>query len=75
MNLVEKIIEVFDGTIVDEYGTEHFTIPGKKYDIQLNSRREWSCDCPAFRWQKKSKKLGCKHIKVMKQKRFTWLTQ
>ena len=34
MNLVEKVIEVFDGTIVDEYGTEHFTIPGKKYDIQ-----------------------------------------
>ena len=74
MNIVDKIIEVFDGTIIDEYGIEHFTLPGKKYDIQRNTRREWTCDCPAFRWQKKSQKLGCKHIKEAKIKRFTWLT-
>ena len=73
MNLLEKIIDTFYGQIIDEYDITHYKIPGKKYDIQLNSRREWSCDCPAYRWQKKSKIKSCKHIKWAKAKRFKWL--
>lgn len=75
MNLLQLVIDKFDGTIVDEYGTEHFTIPGKKYDIQLSERREWSCDCPAFKWRHKFKRKTCKHIKEVKEKRFKWLIQ
>ena len=45
-SLLDYIIEVFDGVIVDDYGWEHYTIKGKKYDIRFDpSRIEWACDC------------------------------
>ncbi len=75
MNLADLLMEKFDGTLIDENGIEHFKLKGKKYDIQRNERRDWSCSCPAFRWHNKSKKLGCKHVKEAKIMRFKWLTQ
>ena len=62
-SLIDYIIEVFDGVIVDDYGWEHYTIKGKKYDIRFDpSRIEWACDCPAFMYRRKFKKKYCKHI-------------
>ena len=75
MTLLQKIIDTFDGHIIDEYGTVHYKIQGKKYNIQRNERNEWTCDCPAFKWQKNARKHGCKHIKLSKAKRFEWLTK
>jgi hypothetical protein len=74
MNLADLLMEKFNGTLIDEYGIEHYKLKGKKHDIQRNDRRDWSCSCPAFRWQKKSKKLGCKHVKEAKMMRFNWLS-
>ena len=62
-NIIDYIIEVFDGVVVDDYGWEHYTIKGKKYDIRFDPRRiEWACDCPAFTYRRKFKKKYCKHI-------------
>ena len=62
-NIIDYIIEVFDGVVVDYYGWEHYTIKGKKYDIRFDpSRIEWSCDCPAFTYRRKFKRKYCKHI-------------
>ena len=62
-NIIDYIIEVFDGVVVDGYGWEHYTIKGKKYDIRFDpSRIEWSCDCPAFTYRRKFKRKYCKHI-------------
>ena len=69
--VIEVLIKTYDGVIIDEYDTEHYKIPGKKYDIQRSSRREWTCDCPAFKWQRKFKKNGCKHIKQIKNEKLT----
>jgi len=61
--LVEQIIGLFDGVLIDEYGWEHHRIPGKNYDIRFDvSRLEWACDCPAFKYRYKFKKKYCKHI-------------
>ena len=46
MNLVEYIIDKFDGVILDEYDREVHTIKGKPYNILFDrSRLEWSCSC------------------------------
>ena len=75
MSIAELIIEVFNGVIIDEYDILHYKVDNKKYDITYNEeRREWGWDCPAFKWHKKSKAQGCKHIKAAKKKRFDWLT-
>ena len=51
-SLLDYIIEVFDGVIVDDYGWEHYTSKGKKYDIRFDaSRIEWACDCPAVMYR------------------------
>jgi len=61
--LLNKIIEVFDGTIIDEYGWEHFKIEGKPYDICFDAGRlDWTCDCKAFIFRRKFRKRYCKHI-------------
>ena len=47
--LIDKIIELFDGVLIDEYGWEHHKIDGKDYDIQFDpSRIEWACDKKSF---------------------------
>ena len=62
-SLIDYVIEVFDGVVVDDYGWEHYTIKGKKYDIRFDpSRIEWACDCPSFMYRRKFKKKYCKHI-------------
>ena len=38
-NIIDYIIEVFGGVIVDDYGWEHYTIKGKKYDIRFDPSR------------------------------------
>ena len=61
--LIDKIIELFDGVLIDEYGWEHHKIDGKDYDIQFDpSRIEWACDCPAFKFRRRHKIKYCKHI-------------
>jgi queuine/archaeosine tRNA-ribosyltransferase len=61
--LVEQIIELFDGVLVDEYGWRHYKVDGKDYDIRFDpSRLEWACDCPAFKYRYKFKRKYCKHI-------------
>ena len=64
------LIEKFDGSIIDEYGWEHYSIKGKKYDIRFDrSRIEWACDCPAFMYRRKFKKKYCKHIIEIQSKK------
>ena len=58
--LVDVVIDLFDGVLVDDYGWEHHKIKGKKYDIRFDpSRIEWACDCPAFTYRYKFKKKYC----------------
>ena len=45
MNLVEYIIDKFDGVILDEYDREVHTIEGKPYKVMFDrSRLESACD-------------------------------
>tara|TARA_B100000282_G_C31378218_1_gene330003 strand:- start:21 stop:290 length:270 start_codon:yes stop_codon:yes gene_type:complete len=61
--LVKKVMELFDGVLVDEYGWEHYKVDGKDYDVRFDrSRLEWACDCPAFKYRYKFKNKYCKHI-------------
>ena len=61
--LVQKIVELFDGVLIDDYGWEHYKVKGKDYDIRFDpSRLEWACDCPAYTYRYKFKKKYCKHI-------------
>ena len=41
-SLIDYIIEVFDGVLLDEYGWEHYSIKGKKYDIEKPPRGLWN---------------------------------
>ena len=53
MNLVEYIIDKFDGVILDDYDREVHSIEGKPYKITFDrSRAEWSCSCPAFTFRR-----------------------
>ena len=62
-SLIDYIIEVFDGVVVDDYGWDHYPIKGKKYDIRFDPRRiAWACDCPAFKYRRKHRIKYCKHI-------------
>ena len=62
-SLIDYLIDVFGGVVLDEYGWEHYTIKDKKYDIRFDpSRIEWACDCPAFTYRRKFKRKYCKHI-------------
>ena len=61
--LVKKVMELFDGVLVDEYGWEHYEVDGKDYDVRFDrSRLEWACDCPAFKYRHRFKNKYCKHI-------------
>ena len=69
-SLIDYVIELFDGVLIDEYGWEHYRIDGKKYDIRFDpSRIEWACDCPAFTYTRKFKKKYCKHIVEIQDKK------
>ena len=48
MNLVEYIIDKFDGVILDEYDREVHTIMQTLQHIIRRSRLEWSCSCPSY---------------------------
>tara|TARA_B100000287_G_scaffold202409_1_gene191136 strand:+ start:6333 stop:6593 length:261 start_codon:yes stop_codon:yes gene_type:complete len=68
--LLDLIIEKFDGIIVDDFGWEHYTIPNKKYDIRFDpSRIEWACDCPAFVYRRRFNKKYCKHITEIQERK------
>ena len=61
--LLDLIIEKFDGVLVDDYGWEHYKVDGKDYDIRFDrSRLEWACDCPAFKYRRRHRIKYCKHI-------------
>jgi hypothetical protein len=67
MNLIDLIIDKFDGVIIDDDEREHYRVKGKKYDICFDRQRvEWSCNCPAFTFRHKFKRTGCKHITEVK---------
>ncbi len=69
--LVQKIIELFDGVLIDEYGWRHYKVKGKDYDIRFDpSRLEWACDCKAFQFRYKFKKKYCKHILEVQDMKF-----
>ena len=71
--LTKKIIEVFDGVILEDE-IEHYKVDGKNYDIQYNTqRREWSCSCKDYMFRKRRRGLACKHIKQMQTKKFDFL--
>ena len=68
--LLELLVEKFDGSIIDDYGWEHYSIKGKKYDIRFDrSRIEWACDCPAFTFRRRHKIKYCKHIMEIQSKK------
>ena len=69
--LLDLIIEKFDGVLVDDYGCEHYKVYGKDYDIRFDpSRIEWSCDCMAFKFRHKFKRKYCKHILEVQDRNF-----
>ena len=69
--LVQKIVELFDGVLIDDYGWEHYKVQGKDYDIRFDpSRLEWACDCPAYTYRYKFKKKYCKHILQIQDEKF-----
>jgi|TARA_R110001592_G_scaffold332530_1_gene615958 hypothetical protein len=69
--LINYIIDKFDGVILDDYDREIHRIEGKSYDITFDrSRVEWSCSCPAFKFRRRHKISKCKHIKEIQMKKF-----
>ena len=34
--ILDLIVEKFDGTIIDEYGWEHYKVKGKQYDVRFD---------------------------------------
>ena len=58
--LIDFIIDKFDGVMIDDYGWEHHKISGKDYDIRFDrSRLEWACDCKAFQFRHKFRRISC----------------
>ena len=71
MELIDLLIEKFDGVLIDEYDWEHYKVNGKNYDIRFDrSRIEWACDCPAFKFRRKHKIKYCKHILEVQDENF-----
>ena len=70
--LVKKIVELFDGVVIDENDWEHHKLEGKPYDIRFDRKRlEWACDCKAFQYRHKFKTTYCKHIKAVQDKKWS----
>tara|TARA_B100001939_G_scaffold346768_1_gene366409 strand:- start:2268 stop:2528 length:261 start_codon:yes stop_codon:yes gene_type:complete len=67
--MIDLVIETFDGVVIDDYGWEHHKISGKPYDIRFDrSRLEWACDCKAFQFRHKFRKRYCKHIEEVQSR-------
>ena len=74
--LINYIIDKFDGVILDEYAREVHKVDGKPYNITFDrSRLEWSCSCPAFTYRRRFKTSKCKHIVQIQNERFEKLTK
>jgi len=74
--LVNYIIDKFDGVIIDDYDREVHKVDGKPYNITFDrSRIEWSCSCPAFTYRRRFKTSKCKHIVQVQNERFKKLTK
>ena len=74
--LIDYIIDKFDGTIIDDYEREIYKVGGKPYDITFDrSRVEWSCSCPAFTFRRRHKISKCKHIIQIQNEKFEKLTK
>ena len=74
--LINYIIDKFDGGILDEYDREVHKVDGKPYNITFDrSRLEWSCSCPAFTYRRRFKTSKCKHIVQVQNERFEKLTE
>ena len=74
--LVNYIIDKFDGVIIDDYDREVHKVDGKPYNITFDrSRVEWSCSCPAFTYRRRFKTSKCKHIVQVQNERFQKLTE
>ena len=74
--LLDYIIDEFDGVILDDYDREVHKVDGKPYNITFDrSRLEWSCSCPAFTFRRKFKTSKCKHIVQVQNERFEKLTK
>jgi len=74
--LINYIVDKFDGVILDEYDREVHTIEGKPYNVLFDrSRLEWTCSCPAYTYRRKFKTSKCKHIIFIQEERFKKLTK
>ena len=74
--LVNYIIDKFDGVILDDYDREVHKVDGKPYNITFDrSRLERSCSCPAFTYRRRFKTSKCKHIVQVQNERFQKLTE
>ena len=74
--LINYIIDTFDGVILDDYDREVHKVDGKPYNITFDrSRLEWSCSCPAFTYRRRFKTSKCKHIVQVQNERFEKLTE
>ena len=74
--LIDFIIDKFDGVILDDYDREVHKVDGKPYNITFDrSRLEWSCSCPAFTYRRRFKTSKCKHIVQVQNERFKKITE
>ena len=74
--LINYIIDKFDGVILDDYDREVHKVDGKPYNITFDrSRLEWSCSCPAFTYRRRFKTSKCKHIVQVQNERFKKITE
>ena len=74
--LINYIIDKFDGVIIDEYDREVHKVDCKPYNITFDrSRLEGSCSCPAFTYRRRFKTSKCKHIVQIQNERFEKLTK
>ena len=74
--LINYIVNKFDGVILDDYDREVHKVDGKPYNITFDrSRLEWSCSCPAFTYRRRFKTSKCKHIVQVQNERFKKITE
>ena len=61
MNLIDKIIEVFDGEIMEDNKWRVDGSNGKKYKVEWHPyHRHYSCNCLGYTYRRK-----CKHTKFI----------
>ena len=63
MNLIDKIIETFDGEIVEDNKWRVDGSNGKKYQVEWHQyHRNYSCNCLGYTYRR-----TCKHIKMLSE--------